>query len=76
MSPASYVIKVFGGVRETARAIGRSPSSVSKWTKSREQRGCAGKVPGAAQRLILRAAIRLRLDIKPEDLVVGRNTKK
>lgn len=31
IKPAEYVIKVFGGVRETARKIKRDPASVSRW---------------------------------------------
>lgn len=76
MTPAEYVISVFQGVRATARALGRSPSSVSKWQKPREMRGCGGNIPGAAQRLILDLARKRGLDITPDDLINGRRTSK
>jgi transposase-like protein len=31
MSPVEVVIKVFGGVRATARALGINPGTVSRW---------------------------------------------
>jgi hypothetical protein len=71
MSPAQYVSSVFGGVRATARAIKRHPSAVSKWTSTGKQ-GTGGHIPAAAARLILTYARKHRLDIKPEDLVIGR----
>jgi len=76
LSPAEYVIQVFGGVRATARAIGRSPSSISKWQKPRSQGGSDGCVPNAAQRIILEQAKKQGLDITPGDLIYGRNNKR
>jgi len=76
LSPALYVIHVFGGVRKTARAIGRGPSSVSKWKLPREKDGCEGNIPSAAQRKILKVAEEQSLDITPHDLLYGRNVKK
>lgn len=73
LSPAEYVIRQFKGVRATARAIGRSPSSVSKWRCPKgEKRGCDGQVPGTVQRVILEKARELGLDITPSDLINGR----
>lgn len=76
MNPAEYVIHVFDGVRATARAIGRSPSSVSKWQKPRAERGCNGQIPSAAQLLILKKAKELALDVTPDDLIYGRKISK
>jgi amino-acid N-acetyltransferase len=72
MSPAAYVIHVFKGVSATARAIGRDPSTVSKWTMPKEKRGLEGNVPRAAQRAILEQAQKKGLDITPTDLIYGR----
>ena len=65
ISPAEHVILVFGGVRKTARAVGRTPGSVSKWLKS-------GVVPVRSQLVILRIAKRRKLDIFASDLIIGR----
>lgn len=68
MTPAQYVIHVFKGVRATARAVGRTPSSVSKWQKAR--------IPSGAHRRILDIAKEQDLDIQPQDLIYGRTVKR
>lgn len=72
LSPAQYVIHVFGGVRKTARMIGRNPGAICHWKQPRKKGGCGGDVPGAAQRIILLVAKKHSLDITPGDLVYGR----
>lgn len=72
LSPAEYVIKTFGGVRATARAIGRDKSSVSVWRASKDKKGTGGLIPHKAQALILKVAREKNLDITAEDLIVGR----
>lgn len=72
LSPALYVIHIFGGVRATAKAIGRHHGTVIFWKKPKSKGGSDGRVPGCAQRLILAVAKRRRLDITPEDLIFGR----
>ena len=67
LSPAEYVIHVFGGVRATARAIGVTPTSISKWTRREE-----GTVPTSKMKKIIKKAELLGLDITPDDLVLGR----
>jgi len=71
LTPADYVIKIFGGVRATARAIGRDPSAISKWRASRRKGGCGGHVPAKAGRTILRIAKRRKLHVSPHDLTYG-----
>lgn len=75
LSPAEYVIHVFRGVRATARAIGRSPSSISKWTSPRDTQGRGGSVPGSVQKTILAKAKELDLDITADDLIFGRDVR-
>lgn len=70
--PADYVIQIFGGVRATARAVGRSAPSICKWRQSRSRGGTGGNIPNAAQMRILKIAARLNLDITPSDLIWGR----
>lgn len=76
LSPAEYVIHQFGGVRKTARAIGRAPSSVSKWQNHKGPYTSPGDIPQSVHRKILTAAEKLKIDIKPEDLILGRSLKK
>jgi hypothetical protein len=76
LSPAEYVVRIFGGVRRTAAEIGRSPAAVSKWSKPIENHGCGGKVPRLAQETIMHIAKLRKLDITPSDLMYGRSIKK
>lgn len=70
LSPAEYVIHIFGGVRATARALDRAPSSISKWQNSYK-----GIIPSQNIPKIMTKAKELNLDIRPEDLVIGRDMK-
>jgi amino-acid N-acetyltransferase len=72
LKPAEYAILVFKGVRKLARAINRDPSSVSRWSKPKSEKGSDGFVPRGAQRLILDSAKAQGLDITPQDLIEGR----
>ncbi len=73
LSAADYVIQVFGGVRATARAIGRAPTTVSKW-HNRKYKNC-GKIPTSAMQLILTIAENRGLDITADDLIRGREVR-
>ena len=72
LTPSQCVIQVFGGVRATARAIGRNPGAISRWNKPKSKGGTGGMVPSAAQRIILKIAKRKRLEITIEELVYGK----
>lgn len=63
MSPADYVISVFGGVTETAAALKRDPSSVSRWNYY---------VPQKLHKKIIALAKKRKIDITERDLVQGR----
>ena len=76
LTPAEYVIHQFGGVRKAARAIGRAPSSVSKWQKHEGPYTEPGAIPTHIHKKILLTAAKLNIDIKPEDLILGRSLKK
>lgn len=73
ISPAEHVIRTIGGVRKTARAIGRSAPTISSW---RSPKGTAGRVPAGAQRDILAFAKKRGLDIQASDLILGRDVTK
>jgi len=72
LSPAQYIIYVFGGVRKAGLAIGRSAAAISKWNKSKKNKGTDGRIPGPAQMDILNVAMRRKLDITADDLIHGR----
>lgn len=72
LTPAEYVISVFKGVRATARAIGRSPSSVCKWRRDKDRAGTDGQIPRCAQVALLLKAREMGLDLTAEDLIFGR----
>lgn len=65
LSPANYIIHIFGGVRPAGRAIGRDASAICQWRKK-------GRIPSKAQQEILEIAKRYVLDITPDDLISGR----
>lgn len=68
-TPANKVISAFDGVRGTARALGRNPSSVSRWRKSREDGGTGGRIPSNLQEDVLNEARRRGLSLTAEDLI-------
>lgn len=72
ISPASYAIKILGGVNATARIVRRSPSSVSRWLKPRRKNTKGGVIPTKAMRIIFDYARMKKLDISLLDLVYGR----
>jgi len=75
LCPAEYIIHAFGGVRKTARAIGRTPSAISKWRKYKDRNGKIGGIPRCTHDKILAVARKTGIDITTEDLINGRNTK-
>lgn len=70
--PVDHVIKVFGGIRATARALKRDPSAITKWRRSKAKGGTGGEIPRGVQRRILTIAQRDKLDITATDLIFGR----
>lgn len=70
LTPAEYVIRVFGGVTPLAKALGVAASAVCRWQGRR--RGVAGLIPSGAQRRVLDAAAKRNLPVTAEDLVMGR----
>lgn len=75
LNPAQYVIQMFGSIRKTAKTIGRTRGAVTNWGRPKNKGGNGGDVPGPSQRIILRIAKERGLDITPNDLAYGRNTK-
>lgn len=72
LKPAEYIIHVFGGITAAANAIGLDKSSVHKWKRPKENKGCDGLIPTHAQQKIIAIAKEKGLDITPNDLILGR----
>lgn len=64
MTPADYVIDLFGGVRPLSRKLGISASAVSRW---RHKMG--GRIPTRSQANILKLAKRTKTKIVERKLV-------
>jgi len=64
---ARNVIDKCGGEKIVAGLIGRSLSTVYKWTYPREQGGTGGWVPTVAQKKLMEAARRGEVDLAPAD---------
>ena len=62
IKPIALVLKVFGGTRATARAIGITPSAVSQWNKG-------GAIPFASAMKIIHVA---KGRLSANDLMFGR----
>jgi hypothetical protein len=65
LTPVDLAVKLFGGVRALARAVGRDPAAVSRWKKS----GC---IPSSVQLHLLRVAKSQGLDLTAHDIIFGR----
>ena len=70
MNTAKQIIKKCGGVAATAAIAGRTPSSVYKWTYTKQQGGTDGIVPRAAQEKILAATKSGLVDVILRDFYV------
>lgn len=61
MNTAEYVIDKFGGLSATAKALGHTNATTVQGWKMR------GIIPARQQPLLLEAAKKLRISLKPED---------
>ena len=69
LTPAQRVIAAFGGVRPTARIIGRSSSSVSRWQKPRAEGGTDGRIPASLQGKVLAYAVANGIPLTADQLI-------
>lgn len=72
LTPVQVVIQAFGGVRKTAKALGKTPQCICMWQTPRGKGGTGGLVPAQVQQQILAIALERNLDISPAELVIGR----
>ena len=78
LSPLEYVIRAFGGVRATARAVlgdEERANMVSQWRRREKlrKRSTGGQVPAYLHATILIKAREMGKDITAEDLIFGRS---
>jgi len=64
LNPAEYVIKIFGGVRATAREVERTPSAISGWRKVK-------RVPLGMFKRIQRRAKARKKTVTLDNLILG-----
>jgi len=72
LRPVFFVIHQFGSQAALARAINKTPPTISKWKKPSCRGGNDGLIPSKAQIKILTVAAKMGIDIKAEDLILGR----
>lgn len=65
LNPAEYLIYKIGGVRKTAKLLGRSPSAVCKWPNQ-------GGIPRKLHQKVLDVTTELGIDFTSYDLIYGR----
>lgn len=75
LTPAQIVIDAFGGVSATARKLGRTRSSVGKWTLPINRSGTGGRIPSKARAQILELIRKENLEITSHELDYGRVAK-
>lgn len=69
LDPARTVVERFGGIAETAEAVGIHYSGVSKWMKPVERGGRGGFIPRRHHLPLLAAARELGIPLTPADII-------
>lgn len=72
ITPAAYVISLFGGIRPLARDLDVEPSTVWRWKEPAAAGGSDGQIPRTMQGRLLDIAKARGLDLTAEDLIRGR----
>lgn len=67
--PAASVIAKFGGINETAEAVGLDRSVVNRWLRPKEKGGTDGLIPSKHQAKLLAAARERQIELAPGDLI-------
>ncbi len=70
LSPVVYCTHIFGGTSAFARALRVPRDAIWRWTRSRLNMGL---IPARHHRNILTLAKSQGLDVKPEDVIYGRD---
>lgn len=72
LTPAECAYEAFGGVRETARALGLTFGTVSRWRQSRHRQLSPGSIPQHHIKLLLERAKERNIRLTLEELIFGR----
>jgi hypothetical protein len=73
VTPAEYVIRLFGGVSALARDLEVQRSTIWRWRVPRDKGGSEGQIPRNKQGRLLEMSRARGLDLKAEDLIRGRD---
>lgn len=70
MTPAENAIRAFGSIDALAKAVGRHPSRIHRWTYPKDRSGgTGGLIPSDLQGLILEKARKRGLPLTADDLI-------
>ena len=69
-TPAARVIRLFGGVRPLARALGRNPCSIVRWRRPRIDGGTGGAVPTSVEGRLLVLGEKAGITLTADDLIM------
>jgi len=69
ITPAKYVVRLFGGIRPLARALKMSPGSICYWLKPKTRGGAGGRIPSTSHAAIRKAAEKAGLELSPTALI-------
>lgn len=72
LDPAQKIIDIFGGCTALGKAIGRHRTTVWRWAQPKSDktnRGGGGFIPAEDQANILRAAKKIGVKLRPEDVI-------
>jgi hypothetical protein len=64
---AEQIIRKMGGVAKLVEITGLDKSRIYRWTYPKDRGGTGGLIPAHHQQVILEAAIRNGIDVRPND---------
>lgn len=71
VNQAARIFKKFGNARKLAKAMGRTPSTLYRWTYEKKRGGTGGLIPSSALPAVLEAARCSGIFISADDLFPG-----
>jgi hypothetical protein len=68
-TPASKVVRLFGGYKAVAELVGTSELQVRRWNYPKSKKGAAGQVPSKHHSTLVSAAKARGIRLSPKDLM-------
>lgn len=72
LTPAEVVVRSFGGIIKTAKALGLPKQTVAYWFDPKKRRKHFGLIPAPLQKNIYLAAKEQNIHLSAKDLILGR----